>query len=386
MTSKNQVTLTFAGDSEKLERAAERARRAAEGFADGVEDSSRRVQDSGARIGEGFDRAGEGADTAEQRILGVRDVIDGTAAIMQGPGEAGISAYLQGWADLASGIVNFAVPALQAATSGMLTQIKTAATAAAATVASIAKQVAAWVTLGAQSTIQAAKVAAAWLISMGPIALVIAAVVGLVAVIVANWDTIERVIRGVGERIMSWARTAWSTISDLVSVPFRIARDLIEGYVNTYLTVLQTAVDLIRRAWEPIQDIITAPFRAAFALVRSLWNNTLGGREIVGRIEVPSWVPGVGGRGFGPISLPRLHSGGIVPGPAGVEVPIMAMAGERVVTRGAASGGYGGAGTVILNVSALDPRTAAEATMEALTRYVRDNGPSRLSGLTRGVV
>ena len=42
-------------------------------------------------------------------------------------------------------------------------------------------QVAAWVLLGAQSLLQAARVAAAWLIAMGPIGLVIAAVVGLMA-------------------------------------------------------------------------------------------------------------------------------------------------------------------------------------------------------------
>ncbi|RSS59580.1 phage tail tape measure protein [Streptomyces sp. WAC01280] len=47
-----------------------------------------------------------------------------------------------------------------------------------------------WVLMATQSLIQAARMAAAWLIAMGPIALLIAAVVGLVVLIVKYWDDI----------------------------------------------------------------------------------------------------------------------------------------------------------------------------------------------------
>ncbi|MFE7262260.1 phage tail tape measure protein [Streptomyces sp. NPDC057592] len=50
--------------------------------------------------------------------------------------------------------------------------------------------VAAWVFMGAQSLAQGARMAAAWLLAMGPVALVIAAVVGIVALIFSNWDAI----------------------------------------------------------------------------------------------------------------------------------------------------------------------------------------------------
>lgn len=43
------------------------------------------------------------------------------------------------------------------------------------------------------------------------------------------------------------------------------------------------------------------------------------------------------------------HSGGMVPGPSGMSVPIMAMAGERVVPAGMSSGGGGGG--VVINVA-----------------------------------
>ncbi|MCA1219887.1 phage tail tape measure protein [Streptomyces sp. 8L] len=61
----------------------------------------------------------------------------------------------------------------------------------AAAVAQGARVVATWVLMGAQSLAQGARMAAAWLLAMGPIPLIIAAVVALVALIVANWDTIS---------------------------------------------------------------------------------------------------------------------------------------------------------------------------------------------------
>ena len=344
---------------------------------DASERASTDIRSSARRIDDGFGQMSEGADVAETRIMGVRDIVDGTAAVMAGPGEAGISAYLQGWADLASGIVNAVIPALSAVTKGLMANVAAAARATAAVVANIARQVASWVVLGAQSLIHAAKVAAAWLISMGPIGLIIAAVVGLVAIIIKNWDTISRVIRSAGEAIMSWARSAWRAISDLFAQPFAIAKTLIEGYINVWFSVLRGAVRIVKTIFAAVKDHITRPFRAAFDLVKSIWNGTIGGRRLVPRVEIPSWAPIPGaGSGFGPITIPRMHSGGIVPGPAGTDVPIMAQAGERIVARGAA-----GASSITVNVSALDPRGAADAVLEALTIAIRQGGRSQVQEL-----
>lgn len=75
---------------------------------------------------------------------------------------------------------------------------------------SIMGMVAGWVLMGAQSLIQAGRMAAAWVIAMGPIGWVIAAVVGLVALIVANWDTVR-----------AWTTKAWSAVSDAVAAAWK---------------------------------------------------------------------------------------------------------------------------------------------------------------------
>ena len=50
------------------------------------------------------------------------------------------------------------------------------------------------------------------------------------------------------------------------------------------------------------------------------------------------------------------------------------MAGERIVPRGAAGGGA----TIVVNVSALDPRGAADAVLEALSTAMRRGGRSQI--------
>ncbi|MFD5591937.1 phage tail tape measure protein [Streptomyces asoensis] len=102
----------------------------------------------------------------------------------------------------------------------------------ASAVATAATVVGSWIAMGAQAMIQAARMAAAWLISMGPIALVIAAVVGLVALIVANWDS-----------IVEYTTQAWDWIwGKIVSV----GKMLVEFFLNF------TLVGLIIKHWDTI--------------------------------------------------------------------------------------------------------------------------------------
>jgi len=415
--AKPEVTLTFAGDAKDLERAAERAERAMRDVGDAVDEAAIDIRSSSAKIDDGFSSIGDSVDTGEQRILGAKDTIDGVATIMQGPGEQGIASYLQGWADLSSGIVNFALPALQngikaTLASGKASLISAGQTVqasamkvaawvrqAAAAVANAAKvvaswvmtglaaikagaqaaaaalrQVAAWVLLGAQSLLQAAKVAAAWLISMGPIAIVIAAVVGLVVIIVRNWDTIVSVIKGAGERLLGIAKGAWDAIKGAITGAISGIVGFLRGAVDKWVDLYIRLPLRIAQGLGSLAETIKAPFRNAMNWVIDKWNN----------FRIPSFNLGFG------LSTPQINTpnlrrfaaGGIVPGPAGAEVPIMAHAGERITPAGSVRAGGGGeAMTINLTVNALDPTTAGEVVVQALEDFVRDRGPARIGAL-----
>jgi len=88
-------------------------------------------------------------------------------------------------------------------------------------------------------------------------------------------------------------------------------------------------------AFGSIGNAISRPFKAAFNSVADAWNNTVGSLSWT----VPGWVPGIGGNSLAVPDIPRFHTGGTVPGPPGTEVPIMAMAGETVSLPGRDTGG-----------------------------------------------
>lgn len=330
----NTVTLAFAGDTAQLDKALAKVGEGAKDMAADVDKASASMRSSGRNMSEGIGSVGEKADQGEQRIMGLKDSVEGAGAVMAGPGKAGIGAYLQGWADLASGVANFVVPAIKKIIETELTQVASAARAVAANVAAAATTVAGWVAQAAAAVVAGAQIAAAWLVSIAPIAAVIAAVALAAYVIYRNWDT----------------------ITEAVSTAAGFIRDKIEAVVGFFQSIPGRLGD----AMSTVADVLTAPYREAFQLIRQLWNGTIGGFSF----SVPSWIPGVGGKGF---TIPKMHTGGIVPGVAGTEVPIMAMAGERV-SQGANGGGAGGGPTY--NIYVLEPGQV----VEAVRKYERTNG------------
>lgn len=155
--------------------------------------------------------------------------------------------------------------------------------------------------------------AAQWSLNLAflanPVTWVIAGIVALVAIValIATKTTWFQDI---------W-RNAWSGITSAASAAWNFIRQ-IPGWIGS--------------AFSSIGNAITAPFRAAFNGVRNLWNSTVGGFGFT----IPGWVPFVGGNSF---RLPRMHTGGVVPGMQGQEMVAILQAGERVIPRNQAGGG-----------------------------------------------
>lgn len=124
------------------------------------------------------------------------------------------------------------------------TMVASAATATAKTIGSLAAQGAKWLWLGVQSLLHAAKVAAAWLIALGPIGIIIAAVIAVVALIVANWDTIKEAIA-----------TAWEWIKEKTSVFWEWLKGVVKAAVDWVVDIFMnwTLPGLIIKHWESIK-------------------------------------------------------------------------------------------------------------------------------------
>jgi hypothetical protein len=125
----------------------------------------------------------------------------------------------------------------------------------------------------------------------------------------------------------------------------------------------------------PQFNLMLTVFKTIFNGIASVWNNTIGKFSF----KVPSWVPGIGGKGFDMPDIPMLAAGGIVTGPT------LAMIGEGrgpeavIPLDRMGEFGMGGGTTVNINVNGGDP----QSVVNALRTYMRQNGsvPIRVSNI-----
>lgn len=289
-----QVTLTLAGDASQLTKAF-----------DQVGQSAKKMSDDVGSASKGFDAADKASGNLERAGRGLRDAFTGTQDTMKGvggllKGDFSAETFLlvgAGVADLGGAFGDLIIP-LAKGTAGFIAH--NAAIAAHAVVSGVAK--AATVTwTGVQWLLNAA-------LTANPIGLIVVGIGLLIAaiVLIATKTT--------------WFQDIWNAAWGWIK--------------NTAMNVwdwLKSLPDKIGDAFSRIAGFISAPFRAAFNFVSDAWNNTIGKL----RWTVPSWVPFVGGNSISAPTLPKFHTGGIVPGMPGQEVLGLLKAGETVVPAGA---------------------------------------------------
>lgn len=316
----NQVTLTFAGETKSLEAAAGRS-----------DEALKRVSSSADEAAGGFHRAGEAADSVDTKAMGFRDTITGVQDsatglqhILSGQGSLadGLFQLGAGVGDLASGFYNFLIPALEKSKLGTLAKAGADRVAAA----------------GAK-----AWAAAQWLMNTAllasPITWIIVGIVALVAVVYLIATRTK------------WFQQAWSFAWGAIRAAASHAWDFIRqipGWIGS--------------AFSTVANAITAPFRTAFNFIAQAWNSTLGGLSF----SVPDWVPVIGGNGFSVPRIPYFHAGGKVPGAPGQNVLAMLQAGETI-----SSAASSAAQTIVVYVAGT---RVGEALVDPLRNAVRGRG------------
>jgi phage-related protein len=279
--SRPQVTLTIGGDASGIERAFDRVGAGAKDMAGDLDSA----QAEAKKFGSAMDSAGNVADTAEGKFAGTADVLDGLGGIM-GVDTGMATGMMRAWSDLSGGF---------AAIQPLL------------------------VTVG--TTLKTGVGGALSFIAAHPVLMTIAALTAAFVILWQHSETFRDIVRGALNAVGS----AFNTVK------------------NTFVSTYQW----LERQWGNLYEIISWPFRAAADIIRttfdtilrtfkSVWNKVAGfisGLDFT--VNVPDILPGPSEYTIGLPDLPKFHSGGIVPGPAGTEVPIMAMAGERVSRGGA---------------------------------------------------
>lgn len=183
---------------------------------------------------------------------------------------------------------------------------------------------------------------------------------------------------------------AWSAIWDGISAALKAAWDgmvaLIKWYLGLPGQMIDAAGKVISTAWGAIWDglktglgviwdgiiaVIKAPINVIITMIDTLIG-ALDAIQLHMNFSVPNPLGGTlasvnfNWNGFGIGKIPTLHSGGIVPGPAGADVLTMLQAGEGVISASNMQRGMGKSVTNKVTVNNPVPETASSSVQRTL--------------------
>lgn len=169
---------------------------------------------------------------------------------------------------------------------------------------------------------------------LGLIVVGIAAVIAILAILYTKFEGVRKVVDNV----------------------FGFIKEAVIGTVDVITTYVQTVLGV---------------YKTIFNTIAKLWNNTIGKLSF----EFPSWVPGLGGKGFSVPNIPMLAEGGIV------NSPTLAMIGERgpeAVIPLNRAGGMGGNYTINVNGGLASSAEIGQSVVNAIRAFNRSNGPANI--------
>lgn len=138
---------------------------------------------------------------------------------------------------------------------------------------------------------------------IGPI---VVAILTFIAAIVAAIFIITKIIT-----FISLAQAALYSFLSTVGNGIRQAWSAVETFGGKILGWFRSLPSWIRDAVSTIVTILMAPFKTAFNAIAKAWNNTVGKLSF----KAPSWIPGIGGKGWDMPDIPVLDVGGLVTRP-----------------------------------------------------------------------
>jgi len=173
------------------------------------------------------------------------------------------------------------------------------------------------------------------------------------------WDIVQNVWNG----IVSIIGDAWHFIDGIF--------ESIKGGIQTVIDWFLSIPSMIGGIGSGIAESIGQGFKNAWNTVADLINNIIPDKIDFG------WGPTID---LPDNPIPRFHSGGIVGGMTGAEVPAMLQAGEMVLTQrqqAALLNGNSSGGTSVMNVTVnMPPGSNGSEVVNAIKRYEKTNGTS----------
>jgi len=156
--------------------------------------------------------------------------------------------------------------------------------------------------------------------ALGTIAIVVILLIGWVALLVKFWDS------------------SWADIQLGLTIAAAIIIGLLTGGIAWAIIGLIAGLTLLGRHWDTVWDGIKTGFKYTVNAIIEAFNFLIHGMEAAFSFKIPSWIPGIGGKGWSldipDIPMLSFDRGGIVPGPIGAPVLATVHGGETVIPSG----------------------------------------------------
>jgi len=216
-----------------------------------------------------------------------------------------------------------------------------------------------------------------WAQDNSTVFVIIAGVIGAIAaaVVIANaaitaWGVATKVFTGI-QMVFNAVMAANPVVLLAVAIAALVVGlviaykkfDAFRAIVDTVFNAIKTGIKGGMDAITTYLTFVMGVYKGIFNAIGTLWNNTIGKLSFT----VPSWVPGLGGKGFDVPNIPMLANGGIV------NSPTLALIGEKgpeAVVPLSKINDMGSGTNVTIHVNGGDPN----AVVDALRRYMRING------------
>lgn len=214
-------------------------------------------------------------------------------------------------------------------------------------------------------------------------------------------NNIREFFRNLGEWMEGTFGFKWKNVFETVKNVVKVFRDFMGPIINSLEVIFMGLTNFIsgvfsgnwRRAWLGVKQIFEGIvsglehiFKAPLNFMIDGINKFLSG---IGKIKIPDWVPGVGGKGFSIPRIPRLAKGGIVSastianiGEAGTEAVIplqrntqgLDMIAEKISERLSLSQNDGTGATYVIKLVLDDGRVITKMVIDNIKDYEARTG------------
>lgn len=140
----------------------------------------------------------------------------------------------------------------------------------------------------AQFLINAARIGAGWLLALGPIGAIIAIVVGVVALIIANWDMLRGVFMnvwnflvGVWQGLVGFFTGLWNGVVAVTQAVFNGLVGWFSGVIGVYRSIFSAIGSFISSVFTNVVNTIRNVFNGVIGFFSGFWNTIVG---LFGRI------------------------------------------------------------------------------------------------------